>query len=490
MMHTVNSQNPRYLYNPRDLRNPTSIRETPQEKKERQDNELAPYIDLSNREGFKEVSEMKPAKDYFSQGTLGLDGRIGHILFTLELFQDYPAEITSNIKDTTKKNMLVKESEKHLDKNLIAYTREDAMYIVIKLKTALESPPRYFLDMDVDGKNVKVCYEGNNLTGTHKDRLSMFTLKNYYIPLIENQLKDPNEEFVLLPVISTLSSGSGIYSLSTYCDIFGLPQPHSIVDSHIDKSYLYELCTNRSAFYPMSLNSFIETTQVQTVTENPGGFDLINAEEINGNPMSEAYEELARTVLNENPDFVFVPFGSGSLFNTLLTYAEGYDHKVSIIAVKSAQEQSALSKLDHLGTEHPAQSFKDDYANTGDYTDVIGITDYEFLDAQIKYDEVRLPTEPSGSASLAGYMQIKQTLNGEGQPIISDRDKVIVVNTGKCKVNKPKYSASTVFRQSMPPLIDGSRQGFLADKSLELTEKTKHLVDKCLKNLCGIAELP
>lgn len=283
----------------------------------------------------------------------------------------------------------------------------------------------------------------NKYSGTHKDRLAWEVVILYRDLLLKRQ---KNLQDSPLLQFSIISSGSAAIAIGRMLRNYNLPKLKVLVDKRINEKVRQAIENSHCEVYITDLSiAELGPKEILTLTENESGFDLTSNKGISldiGN-----FDWMSFEILNESPDFVFVPFGSGFVFTKLLEVAKNvikspendkrYSGKVDVlgncnfIGVTTKDPNSAADKLyspflpfAQISTEW--LRFYKTAGYCGEQTD-IKILEENFLNLAIKVaEENNINCEPSGISGLAMLLQL-------ADQIPKDK-KILIVNTGKLKL--------------------------------------------------------
>lgn len=139
------------------------------------------------------------------------------------------------------------------------------------------------------------------------------------------------------------------------------------------------------------------------------------------------YHEIIRD-LKRPPDFLIVPYGSGTLCNEMIDTARNYGHKTRIVPVSVTSKNSIADKLwgpwwvdiKSLRKYGKGLTKRQNYSYY-----VYRVDDDEILEAMDKLRGVT-SAEPSGAAGFAILHRLKEIAN----TFDPKRDYVVVINTG------------------------------------------------------------
>jgi hypothetical protein len=344
--------------------------------------------------------------------------------------------------------------------------------------------PLIELDLTKDGfGRVLIKNEADrkiNPTGTIKDRLARSCAAIYHhtakdcLEFLEN---DPRykKRFAEKRInrYSMLTAGNAGMALARAMEGRDLPPPKLLLDKNVSYKILAELKKTKADIYlvDLSKNTFsgrpseedpLMPYQILMLTNNVFGTDLTSTNsEADENPHIAYYQNLAKQILKQKPDEVYVPYGSGALFGEILI-AQRLIRPLEIRGRKATEEEKELGK--HMGRlslfgaepesnpsiadklyahvkpfptrwENDLAAYKQEQ-ETGPRTGVKKISEEEIKNAfellKLRGKSLGVETEPSASAGLALYM--KRWKAGK----VKKDAKVIVVNTGKGIISDEK----------------------------------------------------
>ena len=296
--------------------------------------------------------------------------------------------------------------------------------------------------IDVPGfSNVWLKDESQNRTGTHKDRMAWEMIVTYKEFLQSKRLGKINK----LPVLSILSSGSAALAIQTQLKKYKLPNLHVLIDSHTDPSIVDNLKKLGCKIFLEDLGKkTFDWEDILVLTDNKDGFDITSNEAYD--PTVRFYDWLSYEIINNDADYIFVPFGTGQLYENIMNIIKKeLSYKVSDPRFKGSME--VLQKTSVLGATTTNPKSKADklyapflpFANyskqwikfyrftglTGEMSQVYSLEE-KFLDEAIGIaTEQKINCEPSGIAGLSLLLQIKDKIQKD--------KKILIVNTGKTK---------------------------------------------------------
>ena len=182
------------------------------------------------------------------------------------------------------------------------------------------------------------------------------------------------------------------------------------------------------------------------LTDNPNGIDITSSEALD--PTTRYYDWLSYEIINSSPDYCFIPFGTGNLYENILNVCKReissikHDPRFSGNVTKlrqchfiGATTDNSKSKADKLYSPHlPFVHFGEQWikfyryaAYCGNQSNVFVLKD-TYLEQAIQLGEkLGLTFEPSGVAGLGMLLQMKGKIPKDA--------KILIVNTGKTKYN-------------------------------------------------------
>ena len=290
--------------------------------------------------------------------------------------------------------------------------------------------------------NVWLKDESFNPTGTHKDRMAweiVVTYRDFLLAKQRGQVSGP------LPTMSLISSGSAAFAIQTQLRKYGLPNLKVLVDMNIDASVFSQLERIGCELYQTDLSrKALSSQEILGLTDNDSGFDITSAEALD--PTTRFYDWLSYEIINSNPDYCFIPFGTGNLYENILNInkhevsREDHDPRFSgdVECLRSchflgATSNNPLSQATKLYGPHlPFVHFDEQWIRfyryagyCGSQSDVKPIRE-QFLDEAILLaQKLGIRAEPSGIAGLALLLQLRGSIDSE--------KKILIVNTGCTK---------------------------------------------------------
>jgi cysteine synthase len=282
--------------------------------------------------------------------------------------------------------------------------------------------------------------ESVNPTGTHKDQLALELAQSFMRGnrLAYKTIHERGHKILLvdgsetaLPEIqrlSLLTSGHGGIALAKRFKTHGLPPPKLLLDTHTDPEIIDQLKNQAADIYLVDMNqSQLKREDILQLTNNREGSDLTSDNITKFGVWQLYYRTLSKQILDKNPSQIYVPYGSGNLFEGLVQSASKKKVKPKIFG---SEPESPNTKAVMLYA--PSKPFKrfGQIKETPNYAKVDKVTETEIESAHDIYKNHNIKAGYSSSAGLALYLRNFK----EGK--ISDKDTVIVVNTGRGIVKK------------------------------------------------------
>lgn len=292
--------------------------------------------------------------------------------------------------------------------------------------------------------------ESQNPTGTHKDRMAWEVFLFLKRELI-NQLHKNNPNYI--PSLSLISSGSAAIAIYEALTLFKIPFRLNIIyDKKLmpEKVFVALSSLNKEmvALHPVNLTDRkLDSDAILKLTNNIGGIDLTFGKGVQ-KVKDNYYDWLSYEILNQSPDYCFVPFGSGDLLRNLLLTSKTeleaenpskrfFGNKrvlknCHFLGATTYNKKSQMDKIFSPPTFHPGRDFHEylkEY-ECGDLTDVYEV-DEEYVKKAVELAEEKgFTCEPSGVAGLALFLEKKETFS------IPKNKKIVIINTGKLKLEK------------------------------------------------------
>jgi len=290
--------------------------------------------------------------------------------------------------------------------------------------------------------NVWLKDESVNPTGTHKDRMAwemVVTYRDFLLAKKENQVEGP------LHTMSIISSGSAAIAIQTQLRKYGLPNLKVLIEFNLPLEIKESLEKIGCELYETDLSrKALDSEEILKLTNNENGFDITSAEALD--PSTRFYDWLSYEIINSSPDYCFIPFGTGNLYENILNInkKEGstkhhdprFKGKISIlkkcnfIGATSNNPETKATKLysPHLPFSHFGEQWIRIYKFSGfcgPESNVYTVKE-KYLDEAMKIAKSqKIECEESGIAGLALMLQMKNKL--------PRNKKMLIVNTGKVK---------------------------------------------------------
>lgn len=290
--------------------------------------------------------------------------------------------------------------------------------------------------------NVWLKDESKNPTGTHKDRMAWEIVVTYRDFLLAKKRGTINGD---LPQMSLISSGSAAIAVQTMFRKYNLPNLKILVNFDLDSELLSVLKKLGCEVYKTDLSRKpLLWKEILRLTHNPEGFDITSNEALD--PTTRFYDWLSYEVINNSPDYCFIPFGTGNLFENILNINrkevstkhhdprfQGEVEKLKDCNFIGATSNNPESKADKLYSPHlPFVHFDEQWIRLyryagycGPESGVLSLEEKYLEEAMEIVTEQNIECEYSGIAGLAIMLQMKDKL--------PKNKKMLIVNTGKAK---------------------------------------------------------
>lgn len=337
--------------------------------------------------------------------------------------------------------MLTEKEQKILDLIKVASENDPSKPEFPADDPKFPATPTY--QIEIEGfSNVWLKDESYNPTGTHKDRMAWEVVVTYRDFLLAKKKGLTNKD---LPVMSIISSGSAAFAIQTQLSKYGLPDLKVLVDFDLKPEICSYLEKIGCIVYKTDLGErSLNWKDILKLTENEDGFDITSSEALD--PTTRFYDWLSYEIINSSPNYCFIPFGTGNLFENILNInkkeltSEHHDPRFSgnlnvlqqcnFLGVTTNDVESKADKLysPHLPFVHYDEQWMRLYRYAGYCGERSGVSllKEEYLDQAIEFAETnKINCEPSGISGLALFLQIKENVPSDA--------KVLIVNTGKTK---------------------------------------------------------
>jgi len=289
--------------------------------------------------------------------------------------------------------------------------------------------------------NVYLKDESVNPTGTHKDRMA------WEIIVIYRQLLMSKKRGIInkLPQMSIISSGSAANAIQIMLKKYGLPSLKVLVDHEMNAEVKRALEKIGCELYETDLSKRpLATDDILKLTDNLDGIDITSDDSLG--PFDVFYDWMSYDIINQDSDYVFIPYGTGHLYENIVNVAMGemksksHDKRFSGDVKKlkrcsfiGATTNNPNTKADKLYSHYlPFVHFDNRWIKLAIKKGFIGpksnvhIVQERFFGAALKVAERNnIDCEPSGIAGLALMIQMKNKL--------PKNKKMLIINTGKTK---------------------------------------------------------
>ncbi len=291
--------------------------------------------------------------------------------------------------------------------------------------------------------NVWLKDESHNPTGTHKDRMAWEIIVTYRDFLL---VKKRGQISGRLPQMSIISSGSAAIAIQTQLNKYKLPNLKVLLDYRTPESIINSLRSLRCEIYKTDLGKKpFHWKEILQLTHNTDGFDITSAEALD--PTTRFYDWMSYEIINNNPEWCFIPFGTGNLYENILNIVKkeattknhdprfkGHAEKIRNCNFIGCTTNNPQSKADKLYSPHlPFVHYDEQWIRLYRYAGYCGdksnvhLIKEEFLDQALKIaKEQGISCEPSGIAGLGMLMQMKDRVPRDA--------KILIVSTGKTKI--------------------------------------------------------
>ncbi len=289
--------------------------------------------------------------------------------------------------------------------------------------------------------NVWLKDESQNPTGTHKDRMAWEMIVTYRDFLLAKERGNRKE----LPALSIISSGSAANAIQAQLGKYDLPPLRVLVDQTLPDNVAQKLRKIGCKLYTADLSAKALTSkEILALTDNVRGFDITSNEALD--PTNRFYDWLSYEIINSSPDYCFIPFGSGHLYENILNVTKkeitsslhdprfsGDVERLRQCNFVGATTNDSSSKAEKLYSPHlPFVHFDEQWIRFYRYAGYCGTkSDVHLLDERYLHEGIELANnlsievEPSGIAGLGMLMQMREQVPQDA--------KVLIVSTGKTR---------------------------------------------------------
>ncbi|MEK6945923.1 MAG: pyridoxal-phosphate dependent enzyme [Nanoarchaeota archaeon] len=331
--------------------------------------------------------------------------------------------------------MLTKNEEAILNKILIA-EKDPKMPKFPASRTYKISVPGF--------SNVWLKDESTNETGTHKDRMAWEIVMAYKEILIAKKEGFHDNP---IPSFSIISAGSAALAIQNQLRKYNLPNLKILTDDETDKKVLNCLKKLGCEIFITNLDERpLTPNDVLSLTNNVNGFDLTSNTGLD--PSLRFYDWLSYEILNNNPEYVFIPFGTGQLYENVLNTSKLILNSKSVDKVYTGNKK-AIKKCNFFGATtnfkktkavklfapfRPFTSISNDVVRLyslrglcGNKSKIYEVEEKYIEEAYDFFKKSNINAEHSAVAGLALLCQIKN--------IIPKDAKILILSTGKAKFN-------------------------------------------------------
>ncbi|MBI4250103.1 PLP-dependent lyase/thiolase [Candidatus Uhrbacteria bacterium] len=331
--------------------------------------------------------------------------------------------------------------------------------------------PTCDLNLTRDGYGaISVKDESVNPTGTMKDRPAWEFVKLYadYAFGLFLRTSGFNEakakDFLSkqrIPRFTLITSGNEGAAVATAFERYGLPPPKIVVGRMALAQEVKRLSRLRADIYRVDLSKRLDPMLMKVITENEHGVE-ITSQSPHFLPQVVFYDWLVHECFREQPDDVYVPYGSGRLMENFLTWqsltlhngmnpdprlgVQGEDPSVirdmiscvQRLNVFGAEPSNPDSDADKLTAPYkPFLIFREEdiesqatLHRTGAETAKISVEESYIHGAYEIFQREGIKAEVSAAAGLALYMQRCDSVGKKERDRIITR-KALIVNTGR-----------------------------------------------------------
>ncbi len=297
--------------------------------------------------------------------------------------------------------------------------------------------------------NVWLKDESINPTGTHKDRMAweiVVTYKSFLFAKKNGQLRGQ------LPHMSIISSGSAAIAIQTQLRKYNLPALKVLVDKGLDLRMYNALEVLGCEVYETDLSrKELSWQEILALTHNEPGFDITSNSALD--PTIRFYDWMSYEIINNSPNYCFIPFGTGNLYENVLNinkkevstdiHDPRFSGNIKILRncnFIGATSNNLNTRADKLYSPHlPFVNFDEQWIRMYRYAGFCGSKSSIYNLKETYLEEAleiataqTIECEYSGIAGLAMILQMKDKLPKD--------KKMLIVNTGKTKL--PELTAN------------------------------------------------
>jgi len=271
----------------------------------------------------------------------------------------------------------------------------------------------------------------------------------WYENQIKKQMNTPGKK-ISLKSLSLISSGSAAYSVQKVLKNRGLPNLRVLIDSSTNKKLIRFLEKEDCKVFPTDLDKKeLSSNEILKLTDNVNGIDLTYSPEFEES-RKVYYDWLSYEVLNQNPNWVFTPFGTGDLYkNIIIRNSKEMDKKVfskrffgdkkiltecNFMGAASNRKNSKMKMLYSAFQDKTIKNINDNIVlplknkqSCGSKSKVMIVAE-KYITSAIEISKYfNVTFEPSGISGLALFLQMASS----GDVKLNQHDKIIIINTGK-----------------------------------------------------------
>ena len=306
------------------------------------------------------------------------------------------------------------------------------------------TPTRKIILPGLESIEIFLKNENINPSGTHKGRMAWEVVREYN-KMLRQKLRTGKD----IPRMSIISSGSAATAIGDMLNFFGAPPVKALVDKGLPTRLIEKLREHNVEVYETDLSKKeLNSDDILRLTKNSHGIDLTLgrlAQEM----ARDYYDWMTFEILNEKPDFVILPYGTGQLFDNILSHYNKQlkENKADqrLIAEKmregglnligvSAPVGSVADKLSAPflpgSTKHEFRKQKRNIVTQmisqrilGEHSRIEELEDKWFFEAGKIAMQLKIRAEPSALAGIAWLLKHKTE--------IPKGKRVLIVNTGR-----------------------------------------------------------
>ena len=293
-----------------------------------------------------------------------------------------------------------------------------------------------------------------NQTGTVKDRLGesiVYMYKEFALRRLgEIESGSLAQETALItrpiPRCSDISAGNEAYAIAMASKQYNLPPLKVLIGTTTPQVRVQRLKELPIDLYSVSLAEWLSPKAILILTDNLHGYDLSSLPSMQRDKWVFFYGAFADEIFDNNPDDIFIPYGSAKAFDDLLTFQvtsfnenqhpSNPNLRVNIFGASPVDNPP--SKADKLNasyryprfTDIDIRAMKQFQQATGPETGIYPFKEEYLEKAHRILNENGIAAEMSATAGLALYMQRIDEIRIQGEQPDFSR-KTVIVSTGK-----------------------------------------------------------